>query len=71
MIKFYKVEMLNTLLVVDTLNRQAAPFHLESKPYHDLNSLLKWWSDKEVSDFCTCSYEALVTYIIRGIEEIK
>lgn len=71
MIKFYKVEKHNTLLVVDTLNCQAAPFHLERKPHHDLNSLLKWWGDKEVSNYLTCTPEELARFIFDGIEVIK
>lgn len=71
MIKFYKVEKSNTLLVVDTVKLQVAPFMLKDKPTCDLNAMVKWWGGCEINSYATLNLEELIEYIIEGMVEIK
>lgn len=71
MIKFYRVDASDTLLVYDTVLRLYAPFTLSKRKAKCRRDLLQWWGCRCVSDYCNSSAVTVLVHKKLGMEEIK
>lgn len=70
MIKFYRVDADDTLLVHDTKLGLYAPFTLHKRCPLTLSNLFDWWGDECVDDYRITTPEEIEEYKALGMVQI-